>query len=310
MPITLGDVEAATRRLLGVVRPVSMLAADQPGYWFAAEFLQHTGTFKARGAANLVVTHVEDGTMPVAGVAIASGGNAGLACAWAAARHRVAATVFVPRTAPAVKVRRLREYGATVRQVGSEYAHAAEAAALFSAETGALASHAYDHPLIAAGAGTLMAEILAVTPGGVDTVVAAVGGGGLLAGLATVAASHGVRVVAVEPVGCQAFAAGLTAGRPIDVPVQSVAADSLGARRVTQLALDAAAAGDVLSVLVNDSAIVAARSALWEEHRLVVEHASAAAHAALRSGLYRPNTDERLVTVLCGANTDPSDLAH
>lgn len=308
MTLTPDDVAAAATRIAGVVRPVAVLPADAGHRWFAAEFLQHTGTFKARGAANLLAAHVADGTVPAAGVAIASGGNAGLACAWAAARYGVPATVFVPETAPVVKVDRLRGYGARVVQVGTEYAHAAEAAAEHVAATGALASHAYDHPLVAAGAGTLLDELLAATPGGVDTVVVSVGGGGLLAGVATAAAPLGVRVVAVEPVGAQAFAAALTVGHPVDVPVDSVAADALGARRATQLALDAAAAADVVPALVDDAAVVAARRRLWEEHRIAVEHAAAAAQAALDAGAYRPAPEERVVTVLCGANTDPATL--
>lgn len=309
MLLSPADVDAATRRSAGLVRPVAVLATDQPRRWAAAEFLQHTGTFKARGAVNLLAAHHEAGSLPEAGVAIASGGNAGLACAWAAARLGVPATVFVPGTAPAVKVAGLHRYGARVVQVGTEYAHAAEAAAEHVAATGALASHAYDDPLIAAGAGTLMQEVLASTPGGVDTVVVAVGGGGLLAGLATVAAQHGVRVVAVEPEGSCAFSAALAAGTPVDVAVSSVAADSLGARRVTQLALDAAASADVASVLVSDDAIVAARRRLWQDRHLAVEHAAATAQAALDEGLYTPDDGERVVTILCGANTDPSDLA-
>ncbi|SCX43691.1 threonine dehydratase [Klenkia marina] len=309
MPLTTDDVAAAAARTAGVVRPVTLLPADRPHHWFAAEFLQHTGTFKARGAANLVAQHVDAGTMPEAGVVIASGGNAGLACAWAAARHGVPATVFVPGTAPAVKVDLLRDLGARVVQVGTEYAHAADAATDHVAASGALASHAYDHPLVAAGAGTLFAEVLEAARGAVDTVVVAVGGGGLLAGVATVAASAGVRVVAVEPVGSQAFAAALAAGRPVDVPVRSVAADALDARRVTPLALAAAAQADVVPVLVEDDAIVAARRQLWSGHRVAVEHAAAAAHAALVTGGYRPADGERVVTVLCGANTDPATLA-
>lgn len=308
MTISLADVAAATRRVAGVVRPVAVLPADEDRRWFAAEFLQHTGTFKARGAVNLVSAHVDAGTMPEAGVVIASGGNAGLACAWAAARHGVPATVFLPETAPAVKVDRLRSYGAQVVTVGHEYAHAAQAAAAHVSHTGALASHAYDHPLVAAGAGTLMTEILDSTPGGLDTVVVSVGGGGLLAGLATVAGAHGIRVVAVEPAGAQAFAAALAAGEPVDVAVDSIAADALGARRVTRLALEATAGGDVVSVLVDDAAIVAARAALWDSHRVAVEHAAAAAHAALVTGAYPTAPGERIVTVLCGANTDPATL--
>lgn len=309
MPLSTADVEAAALRTSGLTRPVAVLPADAPHRWSAAEFLQHTGTFKARGAVNLLAAHQEAGSLPGSGVVIASGGNAGLACAWAAARLGVPATVFVPGTAPAVKVAGLHRFGARVVQVGTEYAHAAEAASEHVRATGALASHAYDDPLVAAGAGTLMQEVLASTPGGVDTVVVAVGGGGLLAGLATVAAQHGVRVVAVEPEGSCAFSAALAAGAPVDVAVSSVAADSLGARRVTQLALDAAAGADVVPVLVSDDAVVAARRRLWQDHRIAVEHAAATAQAALDEGLYTPGDGERVVTVLCGANTDPSDLA-
>ena len=308
MPLSPADVEAAAVRAAGLVRPVVVLPTGSPRRWAAAEFLQHTGTFKARGAVNLLAAHQEAGSLPEAGVAIASGGNAGLACAWAAARLAVPATVFVPGTAPAVKVAGLHRLSARVVRVGTEYAHAAEAAAEHVAATGALASHAYDDPLVAAGAGTLALEVVASTPGGVDTLVVAVGGGGLLAGLATVAAEHGIRVVAVEPEGSCAFSAALAAGAPVDVAVSSVAADSLGARRVTQLALDAAASADVVPVLVSDDAIVAARRRLWQDHRLAVEHAAATAQAALDEGLYTPDDDERVVTVLCGANTDPSDL--
>ncbi len=170
------DVRAAAGRIAGRVRPVAVASGGER-LWFALEFLQHTGTFKARGALNFTAAARESGTMPAAGVTIASGGNAGLACAWAAGLHGLPATVFVPETAPTVKVARLRELGADVRQVGREYAEAAEACAAYAAASGALASHAYDHPLIAAGAGTVLEEILAARPGVSTVVVAAAGGG-------------------------------------------------------------------------------------------------------------------------------------
>ncbi|MDJ0395968.1 serine/threonine dehydratase [Rhodococcus sp. G-MC3] len=302
--LTYRDVLNARARISGMVRPVAMIRGD--GVSFAAEFMQHTGTFKARGAANFVAYHRESNTMPDAGVVIASGGNAGLACAWAAAAHDVPATVFVPATVPVFKKARLEALGADVRAVGSEYAEALDASVAFASESGALSSHAYDHPLIAAGAGTLALEI--VEAGAVDTVVVSVGGGGLFAGIATVAAHHGIRVVAVEPAHCRAFAAGLEAGTPVNVTVASIAADSLGARRVTALALEAAAAADTVSVLVDDDAIIEARKHLWDSRRLVVEHAASTALAALRTGAYRPGPGERVAVVLCGANSDPSDV--
>lgn len=302
------DIDAAAARIAGLVRPVTIAPVEPAGtHWLALEFLQHTGSFKARGAANFVEAHCVDDTMPAAGVTIASGGNAGLACAWAAARRGVPATVFLPATAPAVKIERLHHYGAQVRLEGSEYAHALTASRAFAAETGALESHAYDHPLITAGAGTLSTEIRSALPG-IDTIVVAAGGGGLFAGMATAAARHGIRTVAVEPERCLALRAALDAGHPVDVEVDSVAADSLGARRATELAVRAARLGDTVSVLVTDEQIVAARRALWEERRIAVEHAAATALAAIRTGAYRPAEGEQVCVVLCGANTDPADL--
>ncbi|MCX4745586.1 threonine/serine dehydratase [Kitasatospora sp. NBC_01287] len=311
--VSYDDVKAAAERIDGVTRPVPVIPVD-PGavgsaeIHLALEFMQHSGSFKDRGAANFAAAHLADGTMPNAGVVIASGGNAGLACAWAAARHGVPATVFVPRTAPEVKVARLRALGAEVRQVGTEYAQAQESARLFSAETGALASHAYDDPYVVAGAGTLLPEIRAAVPG-LDTVVLAVGGGGLFAGTAIAAERHGLRVVAVEPERCRALNAAIEAGEPVDVEVASVAADSLGARRVSETALYWARRSDTVSLLVSEEQIIAARRTLWEHRRLVVEHAAATALAALMSGVYRPSPGERVAVVLCGANTDPATVA-
>ncbi|MFC0844293.1 threonine/serine dehydratase [Streptomyces noboritoensis] len=321
--LTYGDVKAAADRVAGRVRPVVLapadpgeVRADRPGepgkVWLALEFMQHTGSFKARGAQNFVQAHREAGTLPAAGVTIASGGNAGLACAWAAQQQGVTATVFLPTTAPAVKVARLRGFGADVRLVGAEYADALAACEDFAATTGALASHAYDHPLIAAGAGTLLEEIVQQVPD-LDTVVVAVGGGGLFAGVATAARHHGVRVVAVEPENCRALNAAIGAGRPVDVTVDSVAADALGARRVSRMAVHAAQRADVHSVLVPDSEIVRARQALWDQRRIAVEHAAATALAALtapQQGGYRPGPGEKVAVVLCGANTDPGDLTR
>ena len=252
------EVVAAARRVHGSVRPLAVGAAEagllaaQPVV-LALESLQHTGSFKARGAYNFLAAQLERGALPEAGVTIASGGNAGLACAWAARAQGVRATVFVPETAPAVKVARLRGYAADVRLVGAEYAEALVACQEHARSTGAVLSHAYDHPLVAAGAGTLLLELLAAVP--VDTVVVAVGGGGLFAGVAAVAAQHGLRTVAVEPEGCRALHAAVEAGAVVDVPVRSVAADALGARRCSAAALAAAQVYDVRCVTVPDEAI-------------------------------------------------------
>ncbi|MFD8148585.1 serine/threonine dehydratase [Streptomyces sp. NPDC059708] len=297
-------VRAAADRTAGAIRPVTVAPVGE-GLWYALEYLQHTGSFKARGAHNFLAAHRAAGTLPAAGVTIASGGNAGLACAWAARAQGVPATVFLPATAPRVKVDRLRGYGADVRLVGDTYGEALEACRRFAAGSGALGSHAYDHPLIAAGAGTLVDEIRAAVPG-LDTVVVAVGGGGLFAGVATAARVHGIRVVAVEPENCRALNAALEAGRPVDVPVDSVASDSLGASRVSADALAAVRRDNAVSVLVPDEAVTAARHALWEEHRIVVEAGAATALAAVRTA--PQPLGERVAVVLCGANTDPGDL--
>ncbi|MGW1026704.1 threonine/serine dehydratase [Streptomyces sp. NPDC002577] len=321
--LTYGDIKAATERITGRVRPVVLAPADPgaigasdrgpaaPEVWLALEYMQHTGSFKARGAQNFLQAHRDAGTLPEAGVTIASGGNAGLACAWAARQQGVTATVFLPATAPAVKVARLRAYDADVRLVGTEYAEALAACEDFVATTGALASHAYDHPLIAAGAGTLLEEIHDRLPD-LDTVVVAVGGGGLFAGVATAARHHGIRTVAVEPENCRALNAAIQAGRPVDVTVDSVAADSLGARRASAMALHAAQQDGVHSVLVSDDEIVRARQSLWDHRRVAVEHGTASALAALTGPdpAYRPGPGEKVAVVLCGANTDPGDLVR
>ncbi|WP_308198347.1 threonine/serine dehydratase [Actinomadura terrae] len=318
------DVEAAAERVTGRIRRTPLMpvaaAALLPGEdagresdreggraWLKLELTQHTGSFKARGAFNHILAAREAGRLPAAGVVAASGGNAGLAFAYAAARAGVPAEVFVPETAPAVKVAGLRALGASVVQVGTRYAEAQEAAAKRAADTGALACHAYDQPDVCAGQGTLGLEVLKQAGGEVDTVLLAVGGGGLMAGVAAALDGH-ARVVGVEPENCPTLHRALAAGEPVDVAVSGVAADSLGATRLGGIAHDVAARTGVRSVLVSDDAIVEARRLLWREYRLAVEHGTAAAVAALRTGAYRPAPGERVVVVLCGANTDPSDL--
>ena len=318
-----GDIKQAVERIAGRVRPVVTVPLGEWGEWgesaglvpqdcrvhLALEYMQHTGSFKARGAQNFILAHREAGTLPErAGITIASGGNAGMACAWAAGQQGVRATVFLPTTAPEVKVAKLRGYGADVRLVGEQYADALAACERFAASTGALASHAYDHPFIAAGAGTLLEEIHAQIPD-LDTVIVVVGGGGLFAGVATAAQQHGIRTVAVEPEYCRALNAAIEAGEPVDVELDSVAADSLGARRASRTALTVATRGLVESVLVSDAELIAARQFLWDHRRIVVEHGTAAALAALLADGYRPSIGEKVCVVLCGANTDPGGLA-
>ncbi|MBB3677511.1 threonine/serine dehydratase [Modestobacter versicolor] len=306
--ITRDDVLAAQHRTAGHVRRTPLLQVGATS-WVKAEFLQHTGSFKARGAFNRQLAAAERGELdPAVGVVAASGGNAGMAHAFAARSIGVPATVFVPEPTPAVKVDRLHAYGADVRLVGAEYAEAYAAAVDFADARGAVFCHAYDQPEIAAGAGVLAEEVLADLPDA-DTVVVAVGGGGLLAGV--LAALDGrARVVAVEPVGAPTLHAALAAGEPVDVEVSGVAKDSLGARRIGAIAFAAAqATPDLVSLLVTDEEIVAARAELWSEARIASEHGAATAWAALTSGRFVPAPGERVVTVVCGANTDPATLA-
>lgn len=309
--ITRADVDQATLRIDGLVRRTPVLKLDavhSPGdVWLKCEFLQHTGTFKARGAFNRVLGCQERGELnPEVGIVVASGGNAGLANAYAASTAGVPATVYVPLSAPAVKVAKLRKAGATVVQQGAEYAEAYEAAIAFAEEKGAVYCHAYDQPEIAAGAGTIGLELLEQL-GSMDTVLVAVGGGGLMAGIAAALEGQST-IVAVEPENAPSLNAALAAGRPVDVAVSGIAADSLGARRIGDIGFEVAVRTGVQSVLVSDESISAARTFLWENYRMVLEHGAAAAYAALASGAYVPATGERVAVILCGANTDPTGL--
>ncbi|UER55011.1 serine/threonine dehydratase [Kineosporiaceae bacterium SCSIO 59966] len=310
---TRADVEAARSRVGGTVRRTPVIRVEPaalggaPGAAPVAlklEMLQHTGSFKARGALNALLAA---GELPAAGVVAASGGNHGLAVAWAAARLGAPATVFVPETAPDAKVAGLRALGADVRLVGSRYAEALTAARERVLQTGALAVHAYDEPGVVAGQGTVGLELAEDAPD-VDTVLVAVGGGGLAGGIA--AALRGVaRVVGVEPVGCPTWHRARAAGEPVDVEVGGVAADSLGATRLGGLGFAALTEAGAGSVLVDPDAVLAARRLLWQRLRLAVEPGAAVAAAALLSGVYRPQPRERVAVVLCGANSDPADLA-
>lgn len=302
--LELVDVRVAAKRIDGWVRPTPVLAAG-PDVWFKLEFLQHAGSFKTRGMMNRILA----GPVAEAGVIAASGGNAGLAAAYAARELGHPAEVFVPVTAPAVKVAKLAGLGARVVPAGREYAEAYAAAVVRAGQTGALFCHAYDDPEMVAGNGTIGVELLSQLPGGFDTVLVAVGGGGLLAGVAA-GLRGSARIVGVEPANCRALHAALEVGEPVDVPVSGVAADSLGARRIGTIGFELARAAAVGSVLVEDSAIVEARRRLWDEYRIAVEHGTAAAWAALLTGAYRPSPGERVVVLLCGANTDPADLVR
>lgn len=301
--ITLADIAAARRRIEGRIRRTPVFEAA-PELVFKLEYLQHTGSFKARGALNNVLAAQERGDLGPAGVIAASGGNAGLAVAWAAAQVGVPAEIHVPANAPAVKVKRLQALGATVVQTGTEYSHALAASADRATQTGAFVCHAYDQPEMVAGAGTIALELLEDTT--VDTVLVAVGGGGLVGGIAAALAETPVRVVGVEPVAAPSLHTALDRGGPVDVEVGGYAADSLGARRAGRIAYAVAERTAMVSALVEDAAIREARQRLWDEWRIVAEPGAAAAYAGLTA--YRPEPGERVAVIVCGANTDPGDL--
>ena len=217
----------------------------------------------------------------------------------------------LPGDCPWQVVSRLHDLGAEVRRADGDAAQAARAAATHAELTGALLSHAYDHPLVAVGAGTVAAEINDLIGSEIDTVVVPVGGGALLAGTCAALEHTGIRIVPVEPQRSRTLSAALEAGFPVDVPAAGLAADSLGARRVSQLALDLArGAGCHQPVQVTDEEIDRTRQLLWEQRHLATEYGAAAALAAIQSGAYVPDVYERVVVVLSGANTDPSTLAR
>lgn len=302
MVVTRGDVERAAARIGAHVRRTPVLQ-DTPELALKLEFLQHGGSFKARGAFNRMLAA---GDLPEAGVIAASGGNHGVGVAYAARVLGVRAEIFVPEICAPVKVEGLRALGARVTQTGAIFAEAYEASAKRAAETGALEIHAYEHPDVVAGQGTAGLELLEQT-GGVDTVLVAVGGGGFVAGVAA-ALDGAATVVAVEPALSPTLHDALANGGPVRVQVGGVAADALGASLVGKAAFDTVVAAGVRSVLVAEDAIVEARSHLWRTYRVATEHSGATAMAALTSGVYVPEPGERVAVFVCGANTDPSTL--
>ncbi len=270
----------------------------EPGRTLKLEYLQHSGSFKARGAlANLLTRPV-----PPTGVVAASGGNHGAAVAWAAQRLGVRARIFVPTTSSPAKIARIRDYGAELVTVGERYADALAASEDYRRASNALPVHAFDAPETLLGQGSVGLELTEQAPD-LDVVLVAVGGGGLIGGVAAWYARTPTRVVAVEPEGSPTLHRALRAGRPVDAPTDGIAADALAPRRVGELMYPIAAAHVADALLVSDEQILAARRALWEAARVLVEPAAACAYAALLGGVYTPAEGERVGVVLSGANT-------
>jgi len=300
------EIQEAGQRIARHVRRTPVFALEEGTLGLDAhiflklEMLQHSGSFKPRGAFNCILS----AAVPKAGVIAASGGNHGAAVAYAGQKLGHRAEIFVPTISPANKVERLRGYGATVQVIGRDYAEALAASRERAAETGALAIHAYDEPCVLAGQGTLGME-LEEQVSKLDSVLIAVGGGGLIGGVAAWYQDR-VRVIAVEPERAPSLATALRAGRVVDVEVGGVAADSLGARRVGDLMLPIAQKFVTQALLVSDDQILEAQRTLWRQFRLIAEPGGATALAALLSRVYQPHAGERIGVVICGANADLS----
>jgi threonine dehydratase len=267
-----------------------------PGVTLKLEYLQHSGSFKARGAmANLLLREV-----PAAGVVAASGGNHGAAVAWAAQERGVPARIYVPTISSPAKLARIRGYGAELVVVGERYADSLAASQEWAATSDALPVHAFDAPETLLGAGSAGLELSEQAE--LDTVLVSVGGGGLIGGTAA-AYTGSVRIVGVEPTGAPTLTAALAAGGPADAQADSIAADSLAPRQVGRLMFPIAQAYVDRVLLVTDEEIVAAQRALWEVARVVAEPGGATAFAALHGGRYRPAPGERVGVIVSGANT-------
>src|SRR6476620_1517413 len=302
------ESQDAGRRIAMHFRRTPVMALEEKAFGIDAriflklECLQHTGSFKPRGAFNCILSS----TIGEDGVIAASGGNHGAAVAYAAQKLGYRAEIFVPVITPKNKVDRLKNYGAAVTIIGNSYSEALAASKERALETGAVPIHAYDDARVLAGEGTLGME-LEEQVRGLDSVLIAVGGGGLIGGVAAWYQDR-VRVIGVEPEQAPTLHKSLAAGQVVDVDTGGVASDSLGARRVGELMFPIAQKFVLQSLLVSDEQIIEAQRALWQHLRLIAEPGGATAFAALLSGVYKPHPGERVGIVLCGSNADLSSF--
>jgi len=312
--VTRDDIVAAQRRMFEDFKPflrrtpVLAVSGDSVGLgcaevWFKLEHLQVGGSFKARGMLNRLLVN----PIPASGVIIASGGNAGIACAQAANALGVPCEVFVPELCPPAKQQKLAALGARVVVGGAFYPQALQACRARQESTGALLVHAYDQAEVVAGAGTLALEVEAQA-GMPDSVLVSVGGGGLIAGLAAAFEAR-CNVIAIEPERCPTLFEARRQRQPVDVDVGGIAADSLGARRIGRIAWDLTEQWVRQSLLLSEDSIRSAQVWMWRELKLAVELAAALPLAALQSGAYVPRSDEKVCLIVCGANFDPGSLA-
>jgi threonine dehydratase len=305
--ITRERIAAMEPRIRPFVRHTPVLRVDMADFGrpplavdLKLECLQHSGSFKARGA----FTNLLERLVPKAGVVAASGGNHGAAVAYAAMRLGHKATIFVPEVSPPAKLERIRGYGAELVVGGARYAEALAASEDFAERSGALQIHAFNQQETLVGQGTLGLEIEADLPE-LDTLLVAVGGGGLIGGIAAWFAGR-IRIIAVEPEGAPTLHRAFEAGRPVDAPTEGIAADSLAPKRVGEMMFPIAEAFVERSILVSDDEIIAAQTALWDRVRIISEPGGAAAFAAILSGRYAPAAGERVAVLVCGANANPA----
>ncbi|HEY1938351.1 MAG TPA: threonine/serine dehydratase [Candidatus Angelobacter sp.] len=298
------EIQDAGRRIAMHVRRTPVMALEEKALgldakiFFKLECLQHTGSFKPRGAFNCILTS----SVAEAGVIAASGGNHGAAVAYAAQKLGYSAEIFVPVITPRNKVDRLRQYGAAINITGNNYAEALAASRERAAQTGAVSIHAYDDARVLAGQGTLGMEFEEQVRG-LDSVLIAVGGGGLIGGVAAWYQER-VRIIGVEPQRAPTLHNALAAGQVVEVETGGIAADSLGARLAGELMFPIAQKFVPQVLLVSDEQIVEAQKFLWQHLRLIAEPGGATALAALLCGIYKPYSGERVGVVLCGSNTD------
>lgn len=270
---------------------------DSTNLLYKLELLQHSGSFKARGAFTNLLTR----TIPAAGIVAASGGNHGAAVAFASMKLGKPARIFVPTVCSPEKIERIGSYGAELVVTGQRYADALAASEAWAAASGALRIHAYDQVETLLGQGTVGLELEEQAPN-LDTLLVAVGGGGLIGGVAAWYSGH-IKIIGVEPEAAPTLTLALQAGHPVDSPAGGIAADSLAPKRVGELMFPIAQTHVQSVLLVSDGAIQEAQEALWKVLRVVAEPGGAAAFAALLSRRYQPKAGERVGVLVCGGNT-------
>ena len=298
-------IQATERVIRPYIRRTPIIAIDGADFDLDSitivlklELFQHAGSFKARGAFTNMLTR----EVPAAGVVAASGGNHGAAVAFAAMKLGRPATIFVPSVASTTKLDRIRSYGAELVIAGDRYAESLEASEAWTMQSGAMPIHAYEGDETLLGQGTLGLELEEQDPE-LDSLLVAVGGGGLIGGVAAWYRDR-LKLIAVEPTAAPTLNLALSAGRPVDSPAGGIAADSLAPRQVGQQMFPIAQQFVNSSILVSDEEIVEAQKRLWEKVRIAAEPGGAAAFAGLLSGRYKPARGERVGVIVCGGNTD------